>query len=221
MRRFDDDELAPWHRAMLAGAHEAGLPRVADPNAADAVSCAATNPVNLHAATRWNASFAYLDSARRRSNLTIADHAVADRVHLLGGRAVAVTIHRHGQELRIEAGTVVLACGAYGSPLVLQRSGIGPAADLRALGIAVAADLPVGRGPRRPPRRGRVVGADRRAARGDRRVRGRAAAVHGPGDGEGAVRRPARPTTGTSSSSPRATRPPSRAATRRARPSSR
>ena len=40
----------------------------------------------------------------------------------------------------------MLACGAYGSPLVLQRSGIGPAEELDRLGVAVAADLPVGEG---------------------------------------------------------------------------
>jgi choline dehydrogenase len=42
------------------------------------------------------------------------------------------------------AGEVILCGGTYGTPAVLLRSGIGPAADLQALGIGVVADLPVG-----------------------------------------------------------------------------
>ena len=39
---------------------------------------------------------------------------------------------------------MILSSGAYGSPAILLRSGIGPAADLAGLGIDVVADLPVG-----------------------------------------------------------------------------
>jgi choline dehydrogenase len=58
-----------------------------------------------------------------------------------GERCVAVqTVD--GQ--RIEAATVVLAAGAYFSPAILMRSGIGPAADLGSLGVEPVVDLPVG-----------------------------------------------------------------------------
>ena len=43
------------------------------------------------------------------------------------------------------AGEVILSGGSYGSPAILLRSGVGPADELTALGIAVVADLPVGR----------------------------------------------------------------------------
>jgi choline dehydrogenase-like flavoprotein len=46
-----------------------------------------------------------------------------------------------GRRLRIDADEVVLAAGAIASPQLLLLSGIGPAADLRALGIDVVADL--------------------------------------------------------------------------------
>jgi choline dehydrogenase len=41
-------------------------------------------------------------------------------------------------------GEVILCGGSYGSPAILLRSGVGPAADLAKLGIDVVADLPVG-----------------------------------------------------------------------------
>jgi choline dehydrogenase len=58
-------------------------------------------------------------------------------------RGVVATINAETRELR--ADLVVLAAGALGSPTILLRSGIGPAQDLRNLGIPAVADLPVGR----------------------------------------------------------------------------
>jgi choline dehydrogenase len=52
-----------------------------------------------------------------------------------------------GEPVRIPAARIVISAGAYGSPAILLRSGIGPSGELRALDIAVAHDLPgVGRG---------------------------------------------------------------------------
>jgi choline dehydrogenase len=62
----------------------------------------------------------------------------ADRVVFDRGRASGV---RFLDGTEVHAGTVVLSAGVYGSPAILLRSGIGPADDLRALGLEVAADL--------------------------------------------------------------------------------
>jgi choline dehydrogenase len=69
-----------------------------------------------------------------------------DRILLAGDRAEGV-VYRDatGAGQTAHADQIVICAGVYNSPAILQRSGIGPAAWLRPLGIPVAADLPVGR----------------------------------------------------------------------------
>ena len=86
-----------------------------------------------------NAAFTYLAPARPRPNLTLVPDALVDRVCVEDGRATGVRT-ADGREVR--GRQVVLCAGAYGSPAILLRSGIGPAADLPELGIPVVADRP-------------------------------------------------------------------------------
>jgi choline dehydrogenase len=76
----------------------------------------------------------------------VAGDAPVERVLVRGGHAVGVAV-RDGQRLvEIGASRVVLSAGAYGSPAILLRSGIGPAGELTAIGVKPALDLPgVGR----------------------------------------------------------------------------
>jgi choline dehydrogenase len=104
-RQLERGDLSPWHRAF-----------------ADAAPDAILHAVNSVGDVRWNAAFAYLDPARGRPNLTILDETLADRVLLDGTRAAGAATS--AGELAAE--TVVLAAGAYGSPAILLRSGIGP-----------------------------------------------------------------------------------------------
>ena len=68
-------------------------------------------------------------------------------------RACAVLVDGPDGPGRVEAGEVIVAAGAIGSPHLLLLSGIGPADALRALGIAPVADLPgVGRNLRDHPK---------------------------------------------------------------------
>ena len=142
-RAFADDELTPWHRALLDGAAGVGIPRLADLNDLDATDGAAPFPLNARGTTRWNTAFAYLDAARGRPNLTILADTLVDRVVVERGRAVGVVCE--GGVL--EAERIVVSAGAYASPAMLLRSGIGPGEELRRHAVEPVADeLPVGEG---------------------------------------------------------------------------
>ena len=139
-------DLEPLERAGLEGAVELGLPLLEDFDDPQATEGAAAIKVNAVGAVRWNAAFAYLDPARGRPNLTIMPDALVDRLSFKGERVAGVLVRVDGQEAEVAADLVVLAAGAYGSPAVLLRSGVGPAQELAAASIEPRADLPgVGR----------------------------------------------------------------------------
>ena len=112
------EELSPWHRAFAeAGGDDSIL-----------------HAVNAVGDVRWHAGFAYVDPARSRENLTISADTLVDRVLLEDGRVTGAVAG--GREL--SADVVVVSSGAYGSPGILLRSGIGPEGKV--------AQLPVGEG---------------------------------------------------------------------------
>ena len=137
----EEAELAPFHRAALASLMALGVPRVHDLNDLDADIGVAPSPVNIAEGVRWNAALAYLDPVRDRASLRICGDAPVERllVRRPGARRRA---RRAGEHVRVEAERMIVCAGAYDSPALLLRSGIGPADDLRALGIPVVADLP-------------------------------------------------------------------------------
>jgi choline dehydrogenase len=137
----EPEELSAWHRAALEAALEAGVPGLSHFNDLDAGTGIAAIPLNARGRVRWSTALAYLDEARPRPNLEVLDRTLVDRVELRDGRAGGAIARRDGAEARIEAGLVVLAAGAYGSPAILLRSGIGPEDHLGELGIGVARPL--------------------------------------------------------------------------------
>ena len=132
---------APFHRRFLDAAAEAGFPQLDAPNDPAQPVGAAPYAANVVEGTRWNAAFAYLDPARGRPNLTIRGDTLVDRVELVDAQARAV-VTANGE--RVEADDVLLSAGAYFTPAILCRSGVGPDAELAALGVPVLEALPVG-----------------------------------------------------------------------------
>jgi choline dehydrogenase len=137
-----EDELPPFQRAALASLVALGVPRVDDLNDLDADTGVAPSPANIAAGVRWNSALAYLDPVRERASLEICGQAPVERLLIAGGRVRGVVVRRGRDRAEIEAGQVIVCAGAYDSPALLLRSGIGSAGDLQALGIAALADLP-------------------------------------------------------------------------------
>lgn len=99
--------------------------------------------VTQKAGERFSAAKAYLQPHRGRSNLHVFTGVTADRVELIEGRARRVHALRGNERIVFQARQeILLSAGAFQSPAVLLRSGIGPGHELQALGIPVLADLP-------------------------------------------------------------------------------
>jgi choline dehydrogenase len=116
-----------------------GYAGVADHNAPGAIG-AGPVPMNCVAGRRQSMAVAYLAQARARANLHLRSTTMIDRVMFEVRRAVGVRLA--GSPEVIGGGHIVVAAGAYGSPAILLRSGLGPADHLRTLGIESVQDMP-------------------------------------------------------------------------------
>jgi choline dehydrogenase len=142
VHRFPVADMRPVHRAFLDAAAALGHPLIEDHNAPGSLG-AGPIPLNQVDGIRQSAAVTHLLEARDRPNLTLRADVAVDRLELVDGapRAVVLTTGE-----RIECDRVVLSAGVYGSPSILLRSGVGPADELRALGIEPVLDQPhVGR----------------------------------------------------------------------------
>jgi choline dehydrogenase len=145
VKRISSSEITPWQQACLDTAPKIGIPQVADLNDLDEDIGMSTSPVNIVDGVRWNTAFSYLDPLRGNERLTIRGRMQVDRLQLEGNRVVAIEAIGPDGSVMIEAGRVIVCAGTYGSPAILLRSAIGPASELRALGIETKLDLAVGR----------------------------------------------------------------------------
>ena len=132
----------PLTRVFIEAGQQAGLPVNDDFNGArqDGVGL---YQVTQRDGARCSAAVAYLAPAKARPNLTVRTHAAVNRITFDKGRANGVVCAIRGQGFHFEAAReVILSGGAINSPQLLMLSGIGPAADLRRLGIEVLHDAP-------------------------------------------------------------------------------
>ena len=128
--------------AFRDAAIAAGIPATPDFNTGDNEGVAYFH-VNQKNGRRWSAARGFLKPVLHRGNLRVETHALAQRILFEGRRAVGVEFMQDGIRRQIRARReVVLACGAVGSPHLLQLSGVGDAARLAGHGIAVVRDLP-------------------------------------------------------------------------------
>jgi choline dehydrogenase len=138
VRRFPESELSPIQWAFIEAAAAAGYRRVADHNAPGAIGVGPV-PMNRVNGIRQSTALTYLAEAHRRPNLFLRSDCVVERVAFDGVRVAGIKLAT-GEV--IASRTVVLCGGAYGSPQILMRSGIGPADHLDELGIQVRVNSP-------------------------------------------------------------------------------
>jgi len=99
--------------------------------------------VTQKAGQRFSAAKAYLTPNLGRPNLHVMTGVTVDRIGLVDGVARQVHTLQGGQAQTVIAHReIILSAGAFQSPAILMRSGIGPAAHLQSLGIEVLRDLP-------------------------------------------------------------------------------
>lgn len=135
------DTWGVFDLAFRDATFEAGHPWCDDHNAPGSTGLS-PYAASVRDGRRVSTNDAYLEPARGRDNLTIMGGALAHRVVVRDGRAVAVEIVRDGRLETVAGDEIIVAAGAVHSPAILLRSGIGPAGDLRDLGIDVIADRP-------------------------------------------------------------------------------
>jgi choline dehydrogenase len=125
----------------VEAANQAGIPLCGDYNRGDNFGVGHFE-VNQKKGLRWNASKAFLRPVQHRSNLTVQTHALIDKLAFDGRQARGVEFLLDNVRHRVLArAETLLTAGAIGSPAILQRSGLGPAALLREHGIPVVHEL--------------------------------------------------------------------------------
>ncbi len=138
----DQGSPNPGSLAFVEAARELQLPVNADFNGAE------QDGFGLYQTTqkggeRWTAARAYVEPQERAGRLKVFPKSLVEKIEVTDGRASGVTIRQGSKRQTLTAkGAVVLSAGAFGSPQILQLSGLGPAAHLQAMGIGVVHDAP-------------------------------------------------------------------------------
>ena len=138
INRYGMQHRSAIHDAAVEAFRDLGFPTVDDHNAPGAVG-AGPMPMSTRDGRRLTTLQAYLQRDAPPASLRINADTQVDKVLVDRGRALGVRLV-DGTE--IVADSVILSAGTYGSPPLLMRSGVGPAAHLREMGIDVLVDLP-------------------------------------------------------------------------------
>ena len=131
----------PLTKAWVQAGQEYGLPYNGDFNGESQLGTGYYQTTTKNG-RRCSAAVGYLRPARKRHNLEIKTGVLVSRVMLSSKRATGVEYVEDGQRRTARADAeVIVTSGAYGSPALLQRSGIGNGDDLRSAGVEVQHEL--------------------------------------------------------------------------------
>ena len=146
LRVEDIRNLNPLSRCFVEAALASGIPANHDFNGATQLG-AGFFQVTQKRGRRWSAADAFLHPALSRPTLEVRTGVHVIKIIVEAGRAVGVECVVKGRSELVEADVaVIVAAGAFGSPHLLQLSGIGDPDHLRGIGIDPVAEVPgVGR----------------------------------------------------------------------------
>lgn len=141
VRRYLSEEWLPLQAAFYAACRDEGFPDCPDLNRPYATGVG-PYPMNNPDGIRVSAAIGYLNPVRERPNLTIFADTLTHRIRFNDSTAIGIDVERDGELQSIDAGDLIVSCGSIGSPLLLQRSGIGDTTNLMSLGVDPLVNLP-------------------------------------------------------------------------------
>jgi len=131
----------PLYQAFAEAGREAGFETTEDYNGSKQEGFGPMEQT-IHKGRRWSAANAYLRPALKRPNVSLV-RGFARKIVIENHKATGVEIEWADRIRTVKAKReVVVAASAINSPALLMHSGIGPAAQLQAMGIDVVADRP-------------------------------------------------------------------------------
>ena len=131
----------PFPKAFYQSCVDAGFTEHPDMNHPEATGVS-PYPMNNSNGIRMSTSLTFISPNRHRLNLTIRADVLATRILFAGKRATGVEVESAGARFTVEGEETVLSAGAIASAQLLMLSGVGPADQLRSLGIPVVHQLP-------------------------------------------------------------------------------
>ena len=140
--RTPEAELNPVHAVFYEACEAAGHGYIEDHNAPNSLG-AGPLPRNRRGLQRVSAADAYLTpEVRSRPNLEVRGSCLVLALRWSGNRVIGVDVVADGPPKAVAADEVVVAAGVVQSPMLLWRSGIGPASELAGLGFDIVVDSP-------------------------------------------------------------------------------
>ncbi|MBI08582.1 MAG: choline dehydrogenase [Rhodospirillaceae bacterium] len=134
--------ILPLTHTFVKAAQQAGFPLTPDYNG-DLQEGVGYSQMTRRGRFRGSTAQTYLRAMRDNPKLQVLTGAKAGPLIFEDRKCIGITYRQGGQNKEIRPGREVVLCGgAYNSPQLLQISGIGPAAHLQSIGVAVRHDLP-------------------------------------------------------------------------------
>ncbi|NVK30882.1 MAG: choline dehydrogenase [Gammaproteobacteria bacterium] len=120
----------PLFKAFFNAGQQAGHPYTDDVNGYQQEGIGPFD-MTTHQGERWTVFKAYLRDVMDRPNLTVVNRCHVHKVMMEGKRAIGIDTDK-GQ---FKGNEVIVSAGAFGSPQLLELSGIGQAAHLESVGV--------------------------------------------------------------------------------------